>query len=80
MTTKHRELTPVFGVIPFSAGDCETEAEVAEDEGITLAGQRARRNKGHASPWVKRGKKIVYSRVLRLLEIHQQVQRPTRAA
>jgi len=79
MTVRQGELSPVFGVIPFSEGDAINEAEMAEIEGLTLSGQRARRREGKASPWVKTGRKsVLYSKVLRLQWLHGEMRRPLR--
>ncbi len=46
----------------YSPEDQATEPEMAAMRGVTERGQRATRQRGEASPWVKDGRRIIYSK------------------
>ncbi len=80
--SRHYKLEPVFVggrvIIPFEGDDGASEPKMAAIEGITLAALRARRRKGAGSPHVKIGKKIKYSKILRLLQLQREMREPLR--
>ncbi|HEX9231350.1 MAG TPA: hypothetical protein VF869_05550 [Jatrophihabitantaceae bacterium] len=78
MTKHYREMAPVWGVIPFAGDDGADEAEMAAIEGVKVTAMRVRRRKGVATPWTKSGKRIIYSKILRLKHLHEQMQQPLR--
>ena len=62
----------------YSPEDQATEPEMAAMRGVTERGQRATRQRGEASPWVKDGRRIIYSKRKYFEHLERNEQRPVR--
>jgi hypothetical protein len=62
----------------YSPEDQATEEEMAAMRGVTERGQRATRQRGEASPYVKDGRRVIYSKRKYYEQLQASEVRPVR--